>query len=137
MSNCTRRLTWQRLAPFVGGFVPLPERGELVVFDDVGGEQVVAAGRVVARAVDHRLAQFGQCQHRRTGYLVAQRVTQRGTQAEGMRARLYETGPVGGVLHAVGEHERLFLVGVEFGVAEHIRQCHRQLRRDRAAQEAG
>lgn len=52
-----------------------------------------------------------------------------------MGACLHESGAVRGVLHAVGKHQRFLLGSVEVLVTEQVRQGHRQLGGDGAAEE--
>ena len=78
----------------------------------------VATDHVVYERVQRRAAPAGD------------RGVQHRAQGEGVRAGLHEPGPVRGVLHPVGEDQRLLLLRVEAAVAEQGGQRHRQQRGD-------
>ena len=108
----------------------LPERRELVPLDEVGRDDPVAPERVVAGGGDGLVDQRVERDR-----VVADRVPQQRAQRQRVRPALHEPGPVRGVLHAVGEDERLLLARIEGLVAEHRGQRDRQQGGDRAAEE--
>ena len=110
---------------------PPPERGELLALDEVRRDDPVAAEPVVAGGGDGLVGQ-----RVKRDRVVADRVPQQRAQRQRVRPALHEPGPVRGVLHAVGEDERLLLARVESLVAEQRRQRDRQQGGDRAAEEA-
>ncbi|MGO3431735.1 MAG: hypothetical protein ACTIME_15570 [Cellulosimicrobium funkei] len=109
----------------------LPERGELLAVREVRREQPVPLLRVVSCLGDDAVHQGVEVDG-----LVADGVTQHRAQGERMGPGLHEAGTVCGVLHRVGEDERLLLRRVEPRGAEQARQRDRQQRRDGGAQES-
>ena len=108
-----------------------PERLELRPLGQARRDQPVPAERVVPRRPDHLIHQLVQADR-----LGADRVQQHRPQGQGVGAGLHEPGPVRGVLHRVGEHQRLLLPRIQARVTEQGGQGHRQLGGDRTAQEA-
>ncbi len=92
---------------------PPPERGELLTLHEVRRDDPVALEPVITGGgdgpVDERV---------KRDRVVADSVSQQRAQRQRVGPALHEAGPVRGVLHAVGEGERLLLTRVESLVAE-------------------
>ena len=95
-----------------------------------GGEQAIAAVRVVAGLLQDPLDEAVERDR-----VVADRCAEHRAQREAVGPALHEPGPVGGVLHAVGEDQRLLLRLVEVVAAEDRGERDRQQRGDRRAEE--
>ncbi|SHW94361.1 Uncharacterised protein [Mycobacteroides abscessus subsp. abscessus] len=114
----------------VGVHVGLPEPDELFAVHDVGRQQLIAQHRVGPGPADDGLGEFGKVE-----FTIAERPAQGSAQSQAVGACLHESGAVRGVLHAVGKHQRFLLGSVEVLVTEQVRQGHRQLGGDGAAEE--